>query len=63
MQVNDLLSGVADDEIIADYLYEQQRGKKLVVISDDNNFAASAKVHLPLLPLKQIGLFTEEENQ
>ncbi|MCG7344096.1 PIN domain-containing protein [Sporosarcina sp. ACRSL] len=60
MKKNDLLSGVPDDEIIADYVYEQQRGKKVVVLSDDNNFIGSAKVHLPVLQLKEIDLFSSE---
>ena len=60
MKKNDLLLGVPDDEIIADYVYEQQRGKKVVVLSDDNNFIGSAKVHLPVLQLKEIDLFSSE---
>ncbi|MFT4413279.1 PIN domain-containing protein [Fredinandcohnia humi] len=57
LQKNNLQIGVADDEIIADYLYEQQSGKELVILSDDNNFIGSAKVHLPILQLREIDLF------
>lgn len=63
MQENNLQSGVPDDEIIADYLFEYQQGKKLVVISNDNNFIGSAKVHLPILELKNIDLFNSNQGE
>ena len=55
---NNLLQGVPDDEIIADYLYEQTLGKNIVVLSDDLNFIASCKVHMPVLQLKKLDMFT-----
>lgn len=60
LENHNLQKGVPDDEIIADYLYEQEKGKKIVVISNDNNFLGSAKVHLPLLNLRDIDLFSSQ---
>lgn len=55
---HNLLKGVPDDEIIADYLYEQMQGKNIIILSDDLNFTASAKVHMPVLSLKKIDIFS-----
>lgn len=55
---HNLMKGVPDDEIIADYLYEKQQGKNIVVLSDDLNFLASAKVHMQVLHLRRLDVFS-----
>lgn len=58
LKEHNLLKGVPDDEIIADYLYEQKSGKNIIVLSDDLNFIASAKVHMPILKLENMDIFS-----
>lgn len=53
-----LKKGSPDDEIIADYLYEKERGTPIVILSDDHNFLISAKVHFETLTLKKPSLFS-----
>ena len=58
LKKNNLMKGIPDEEIIADYLYEKQQGKNIVVLSGDLNFQASAKVHMPIIAFEKMDTFS-----
>ncbi|SDM81492.1 hypothetical protein [Sediminibacillus halophilus] len=63
MKENNLLETNDDDCIIADYLYEYQQGRNLVVLSGDRMFEISASVHLPTIELEDYQLFSREKRK
>ncbi len=63
MKENNLLETNDDDCIIADYLYEYQQGRNLVVHSGDHMFEISASVHLPTIELEDYQLFSREKRK
>lgn len=62
MKEHNLMTGKADEEIIADYLYEYKQGRKLAVLSADKMFRISASVHLPVIKVERIQLFEKQSD-
>ncbi|SER69239.1 hypothetical protein SAMN04487944_10875 [Gracilibacillus ureilyticus] len=60
MKDNNLRTDENDEKIIADYLFEYEKGLDIVILSADKMFTISASIHMPVIRLEKLNLFIKD---